>query len=192
LHDSFDYFEQQYDAVAVQIAEASFADVKDQDEAHAEVEEVEYSARNLRYEDAVEEATPEIVVEEAPALVQSTKDSHAAKAFKCVLNELLTRRNHSNVSAVNSTSLPSVADFTADVYLAAKRSLHPRLYEIFCWTVETEFEEWRDVSLLDRREIMNKTGAALIERGVCDKRGRTRAYFFSGYKERGYALAKAA
>lgn len=143
-----------------------------------------------RYEDPIEEEKL-LTVEEF--LEISSRDTPSVRAFKCLVNELLSRMNQSKPSACRMRhtsgysvpdSLPSVADFIADVSLCVKRSCSNSLYVIFGKCVDTQFEIWPRVPESVRNAIAERAGKLMIERGIV-RRGKTARYWMSGYMQNG-------
>ena len=195
------------DVIALQIAEPSFAGIavtpegskrkagakigNEEEGEESQPVEVAYTEKNLSlYEDPIEEEKT-LTVEEF--LEINSRDSKAVRAFKFIVNEMLSRVNHSKPSACRMRhtsgytipdSLPSIVDFQADVALCVKRSCSQSLYEIFCKCVETQFELWPQVPESVRSAIMERAGNTLIARGIV-RRGNTRTYWNDGFLRHG-------
>ena len=141
--------------------------------------------------DEVEKET-RITIEIPKPLDRKGNESPQVRAFKHCLSELLTRRQRSLVPvsrydgkgrARRCTSLPSVADFAADLMLAGSRTLSPAMYRIYCWAVETDFEFWDTVPDIVRKHIMHTVGKRLLANRIFVA-GKTAAYWSNGLYQR--------
>lgn len=178
------------DAIALQVAEISAGQTSEVGESSAPVR-VEYSEKNLtRYEDPIDDEKL-LTVEEF--LEISTRDTPSVRAFKFLVNELLSRMNQSKPSACRMRhtsgfsipdSLPSVSDFCADISLCVKNSCSQALYQIFCKCVDSQFELWPRVPESVRNALMERAGKMMVKRALI-RNGKTRHYWDEGYLKYG-------
>jgi hypothetical protein len=114
-------------------------------------------------------------------------DSRAFIAFKQVFDELISRRQASKWSVARWSwtgdnqrrhdPRPSLCDFAADIFLAAKEVLTLRHYRILTSFAANEFRNWGKVPEGIRHDIQGRVGANLIRKKIFV--GSTKNYWMS-------------
>lgn len=114
-------------------------------------------------------------------------DSRNFIAFKQTFDELISRRQASKWSVARwqwtgdnqrrHDPRPSLCDFAADIFLAAKEVLTLRNYKILTSFAENGFKNWGRVPEGIRHDIQGKVGASLQRKKIFV--GSTKSYWMS-------------
>lgn len=121
-------------------------------------------------------------------LAVRSDDNRHFIAFKQVFDELISRRQASKWSVARwqwtgnnqrrHDPRPSLCDFAADIFLAAKEVLTLKHYRILTSFAENDFRNWHAVPEGIRREIQGRVGANLIRKKIY-VRESTKTYWMS-------------
>jgi hypothetical protein len=137
-------------------------------------------------------ASLERIEECAPFVIENylavrSGDSRNFIAFKQVFDELMSRRQASKWSVARwqwtgdnqrrHDPRPSLCDFAADIFLAAKEVLTLRHYRILTSFAANEFRNWGKVPEGIRHDIQGRVGANLIRKKIFV--GSTKNYWMS-------------